>query len=72
MSGSGNVYELRRWMYMHRDANGRVTKEYIAGLETFMHQADSTPLALEAVRCFVHVGNATIRNWQIVKMFGSI
>ncbi|KAL0733345.1 hypothetical protein Bca4012_009555 [Brassica carinata] len=48
MSGSGNIYELRRWMYMHRDANGRVTKEYLAGLETFMHQTDSTPLAQES------------------------
>ncbi|KAL0705397.1 hypothetical protein Bca4012_071822 [Brassica carinata] len=35
-------------MYMHRDATGRVTKEYLAGLETFMHQADSTPLAKES------------------------
>ena len=29
MAGSGNIYELRKWMYMHRDANGRVTKEYL-------------------------------------------
>ncbi|KAL0716346.1 hypothetical protein Bca4012_065668 [Brassica carinata] len=35
-------------MYMHRDANGRVTKEYLEGLETFMHQAYSTPLAQES------------------------
>ena len=39
-------------MYMHRDANGRVTKEYLAGLETFMHQADSTPLAQESGKMF--------------------
>ena len=52
MVGSGTIYELRKWMYMHRDANGRVTKEYIAGLETFMHQADSTPLAQESGKMF--------------------
>ncbi|CAN6870712.1 unnamed protein product [Brassica oleracea] len=40
-------------MYMHRDANGRVTKEYLAGLERFMHQADSTPLAQESA-CLFH------------------
>ena len=44
MAGSGNIFELRKWMYIHRDANGRVTKEYLAGLKTFMHQADSTQL----------------------------
>ncbi|XP_033146608.1 uncharacterized protein LOC117133754 [Brassica rapa] len=48
MSGFGNIFELRRWIYMHRDANRRVTKEYLAGLETFMHRADSTPLAQES------------------------
>ena len=52
MAGSGTIYELRKWMYMHRDANGRVTKEYLAGLETFMHQADSTPLAQESGKMF--------------------
>ncbi|WZZ57339.1 hypothetical protein YC2023_057446 [Brassica napus] len=48
MAGSGTIYELRKWMYMHRDANGRVTKEYLVGMETFMHQVDSTPLAQES------------------------
>uniref|UniRef100_A0A0D3AMF5 Uncharacterized protein n=1 Tax=Brassica oleracea var. oleracea TaxID=109376 RepID=A0A0D3AMF5_BRAOL len=52
MSGLENIFELRRWMYMHRDANGRVTKEYLAGLERFMHQADSTPLAQESGKIF--------------------
>ncbi|KAL0742840.1 hypothetical protein Bca4012_084353 [Brassica carinata] len=35
-------------MYMHRDANGRVTKEYLEGLEIFIHQADSTSLTQES------------------------
>ena len=48
MCSDGNIFELRRWMYMHRDGNGRVTKEFLEGLETFMYQADSTPLALES------------------------
>ena len=30
----------------------RVMKEYLAGLETFMHQADSTPLAQESDKMF--------------------
>jgi len=54
MSGSRNIFELRRWMYMHRDANERVTKEYLAGLETFMHQGDSTPFAQESGKVFCH------------------
>ena len=37
---------------MHKDANGRVTKEYLEGLETFMHQAESTPLAQESGKMF--------------------
>jgi len=52
MSGSGNIFELRRWMYMHRDAKGRVTKEYLVGLETLMHQADSTPFVQENGKMF--------------------
>ena len=47
MSGDGNKFELRRWIYTLKDTNRRVTKEYLEGLETFMHQAYSTPLAQE-------------------------
>ncbi|KAL0663679.1 hypothetical protein Bca4012_100516 [Brassica carinata] len=52
MSASWNIFELRRWMYMHRNANERVTKEYLEGLETFMHQADFTPHAQESGKMF--------------------
>ena len=52
MSGDGNIIEFRRWMYTQRNANGRVMKEYLEGLETFMHQTDSTPLAQESCKMF--------------------
>ena len=52
MSGDWNILELRRWIYTHRDTNGRVMKEYLEGLETFMHQADSTPVAHENGKMF--------------------
>ena len=52
MLSNGNIIDFRRWMYTHRDANGRVTKEYLEGLETFMHQADSTLLAQESGKMF--------------------
>ena len=52
MSGDGNIMEFRRWMYTHRYANSRVTKEYLEGLETFVHQADFTPLAQESGKMF--------------------
>ena len=37
MSGDENIFELQRVMYTHIDANRKVTKEYLKGLETFMH-----------------------------------
>ena len=49
MSGDGNIMEFRS---TYRDANGRETKEYLEGLETFMHQADSTPLTQESGKMF--------------------
>ena len=39
-------------MYTHIDANGRVTKDYLEGPETFMLQPDSTPLANESGKMF--------------------
>ena len=39
-------------MYTHINANGRVTKEFFDGLETCMHQADSTPFAQENGKMF--------------------
>ena len=40
-------------MYTHRDAaTGRVTKQFLDGLETFIHQADSTPLTQESGKMF--------------------
>ena len=48
MLGDENIFELGKWMYTYRDANGRVTKEYLEGMETFMHQEDSTQLAQES------------------------
>lgn len=32
-------FELRSWMYTHRDYAGRVTNAFLNGLETFMYQA---------------------------------
>ena len=71
LSGGGNIFELRRWMYTHTDNNGRVTKEYLEGLETFMHQADSTPVAQKSGKMLCPC-RTTIQNWQLVKMYGNI
>ena len=37
MAGGGSIYELRSWMYLHKDSDGRVPNAFLSGLETFMH-----------------------------------
>ena len=48
MAGGGSIYELRSWMYLHKDSDGRVTNAFLSGLETFMHQAGCTPITQES------------------------
>lgn len=43
----GDVCNLRRWMYIHKDSEGNITKEFINGLEIFMYQAGNTQLTLK-------------------------
>ena len=47
VADDGNIYELQSWMYSHNDSDGRVTNAFLSGLETFMYQADSTPITQE-------------------------
>ena len=42
-----NIYELRSWMYAHKDSSGRVTKEFLNGAEMLMYHAGQTSLTLE-------------------------
>uniref|UniRef100_A0A0D3E6Z1 Uncharacterized protein n=1 Tax=Brassica oleracea var. oleracea TaxID=109376 RepID=A0A0D3E6Z1_BRAOL len=48
MAGGGSIYELRSWMYLHKDSDGRVTNAFLSELETFMHQAGFTPITQES------------------------
>ena len=52
MAGGGSIYELRSWMYLHKDSDGRVTNAFLSGLETFMHQAGCTPITHESGKKF--------------------
>ena len=52
MVGGGSIYELRSWMYLHKDSDGRVTNAFLNGLETFMHQAGCTPITQESGKMF--------------------
>ena len=52
MAGGGSIYELRSWMYLHKDSDGRVTNAFLSGLETFMHQAGCTPITQESGKMF--------------------
>lgn len=44
MSHGGNIYEIRSWMYAHKNSAGAVTDEFLNGAEMFMYQARKTPL----------------------------
>ena len=52
MADGYNIYEIRSWMYSHKDSAGRVTETFLRGLETFMQQAGSTPLTQESGKMF--------------------
>ena len=52
MAGGGSIYELRSWMYLHKDSDGRVTNAFLSGLETFMHQPGCTPITQESGKMF--------------------
>ena len=52
MAVGGNIYELRSWMYSHKDSAGRVTDAFLSGLETYMYQAGYTPISHESGKMF--------------------
>ena len=49
---SRDIYELRSWMYAHKDSAGRVTNEFLNGAETFMYQARNTSLTQKTGKIF--------------------
>src|SRR5690606_40223164 len=49
---SKNIYELRSWMYAHKDSRGRVTNEFLNGAEIFMYQTGQTFLTQETGKMF--------------------
>lgn len=48
ISSDGNIYELRNWMYTHKDSDMRVTKEFFNGLEIFMFKDGCTLITQES------------------------
>ena len=52
MSHNGNIYEVRSWMYAHKNSAGVVTDEFLNGAEIFMYQAGNTPLTQETGKMF--------------------
>ncbi|KAL0844562.1 hypothetical protein Bca101_017808 [Brassica carinata] len=71
MADGYNIYEIRSWMYSHKDSAGRVTETFLRGLETFMQQAGSTPLTQESGKMLRPCRNAKIQNLHLVKLYGS-
>ena len=49
---SRDIYELRSWIYAHKDSTGRVISKFLNGAETFMYQARKTSLTLETCKMF--------------------
>lgn len=43
----GNIYQLQSWMFIHKDYDGMVTKEFLNDLDIFMYQAGNTPIIQE-------------------------
>ena len=47
MSHGGNIYELRSWMYAHKNYAGFVTNKFLNKAKIFMYLAGNTPLMQE-------------------------
>lgn len=47
MSHGGNIYEVRSWMYEHKDSAEVFRNKILNRAEIFMYQAGNTPLAQE-------------------------
>lgn len=66
MSDGRNIYELRSWMYTHKDFAGRGTDAFLSGLEIFIMRAIHQSHR-KVVRCSVLVRSAKIQNFLLVK-----
>lgn len=52
MASGSNIYELRSWMYAHKDSDGVVINEFLNGVEIIMYQARNTPIMQETSTMF--------------------